>query len=64
MTTPLYVLVVHDEPDLVESTVALLRLHGFRAAGALGGWEAIVSAAADSPDVALIDLAMPDVDGC
>jgi CheY-like chemotaxis protein len=60
---PLHVLVVDDEPDVVESTVALLDLHGFRPAGATGGGDALRLASADPPDVALIDLSMPDVDG-
>jgi CheY-like chemotaxis protein len=58
------VLVVDDDADTVESTVTLLELHGFRATGALGGREAVEAAAVDPPDVALVDLAMPGVDGC
>ena len=60
---PISVLVVDDEPDLVDTCVTLLALHGFRAAGALDGRRAIESAAADPPDVALVDLSMPGVDG-
>jgi CheY-like chemotaxis protein len=60
---PLHVLVVDDEPDIVESTITLLDLHGFRPAGATGGEEALRLAADDPPDVALIDLGMPGVDG-
>jgi CheY-like chemotaxis protein len=62
-TPSAYVLVADDQADLVESTVALLELHGIRAVGALGGREAIDAAAADPPAVALLDLAMPGVDG-
>ena len=62
-TPPLHVLVVDDEPDAVESTVTLLALSGFRAEGARGGREAVELAAADPPNVALIDLSMPGVDG-
>jgi two-component system CheB/CheR fusion protein len=36
---------------------------GFYVAGACGGQEAIDAASSDSPDVALVDLAMPGVDG-
>ena len=60
---PLSVLVVDDEPDLVESTVALLELHGYRARGETGGEQAVEAAAADPPDVALVDLGMPGIDG-
>ena len=62
MTTP-RILVVDDDPDIIESTVVLLASAGFYVAGACGGAEAIESAASDPPDVALVDLDMPDVDG-
>jgi CheY-like chemotaxis protein len=60
---PLSVLVVDDEPDQVWSTVELLTTHGFRAAGAVGGREALDAAAERAPDVVLLDLTMPVVDG-
>jgi CheY-like chemotaxis protein len=62
-TRPISVLVVDDDPEIVETSVAILSLRGFRAAGALGGREAVSAALASTPDVALVDLAMPDVDG-
>jgi CheY-like chemotaxis protein len=62
MPTP-HVLVVDDEPDTVAATVAVLASAGFYVAGACGGQEAIDAASSDSPDVALVDLAMPGVDG-
>jgi CheY-like chemotaxis protein len=55
---------VDDEPDFAESTAEMLALHGFRATPARGGAEALAQAAAEPPDVALIDLAMPVMDGC
>jgi CheY-like chemotaxis protein len=60
---PLSVLVVDDDPDAVWSAVTLLSLNGYRAAGALSGREALDAAATDPPDVALVDLMMPGVDG-
>src|SRR5205085_1345690 len=62
-TRPLAVLVVDDDPDVVRSTVSLLNLHGFLAAGALGGREALDAAAAHPPDVVLLDLVMPGMGG-
>jgi CheY-like chemotaxis protein len=58
-----HVLVVDDTPDVVDSTVTLLALHGFKATGALGGRHAVESATADPPDVVLVDLLMPGMDG-
>ena len=60
---PLRVLVVDDDPDTVESTVMLLRLRGFAAAGVVGGDGVPRAATDDPPDVVLIDLAMPGIDG-
>ena len=60
---PLSVLVVDDDRDTAESTAYLLALHGFRAAQARTGTEALSLASADPPDVALIDLVMPGMDG-
>lgn len=59
----LSVLVVDDDPDAAESTALLLTRHGFRAAHATSGLEAVRLASADPPDVALIDLLMPRLDG-
>ena len=59
----LRVLVVDDDRDTAESTAYLLALHGFRAAPARGGAEAVRLASADPPDVALVDLMMPGMDG-
>jgi DNA-binding response OmpR family regulator len=57
------VLVVDDDAEIVDSAVELFTRHGFHAVGAYGGAEAIRVAAADPPDVALVDLAMPGVSG-
>jgi two-component system, OmpR family, response regulator len=62
-TRPLSVLVVDDEPDAVWSTVELLTLNGFQARGAVGGRAALDAAADCPPDVVLLDLTMPGVDG-
>jgi CheY-like chemotaxis protein len=57
------VLVVDDDPDTVESTAAVLSIHGFRVLTAADG-EAALRAATDLPDVVLADLMMPGIDGC
>jgi CheY-like chemotaxis protein len=62
MTTP-RVLVVDDDPDTVDTACAVLASAGFYVVGACGGREAIDAAASDPPDVALVDLDMPDLDG-
>jgi CheY-like chemotaxis protein len=60
----LRVLVVNDFKDTVESMAMLLRLHGHEVQMALGGAEALRTARAYQPDVVLLDIAMPGMDGC
>lgn len=58
-----YVLVVDDEPDLVEILTAVLREQGFAASGAHNGREALEVLRAVRPDAILLDLDMPEVNG-
>lgn len=62
-TTPLSVFVVDDNEDLARSTGVLLDLYGYRVRVALSGEEALAAAAESPPDVALVDIRMPWVDG-
>jgi CheY-like chemotaxis protein len=60
----LRVLVVDDDPDISASTRGLLKLLGHQAEAAVSGKAALELADAWRPDVALIDLRMPVMDGC
>src|SRR5262245_10366972 len=57
------VLVVDDYEDTRRIYVEYLRFAGFRAVAAKDGAEACAKARELSPDVAIMDLAMPGVDG-
>jgi two-component system KDP operon response regulator KdpE len=57
------VLVVDDEPGLVEVVTAALRARGHRVVVATTGRAALDAASADPPDVVLLDLGLPDLDG-
>jgi two-component system CheB/CheR fusion protein len=59
----LRVLVVDDDPDTAYSTAKLLSLHGYTARHAHNSQEAITIASSWLPVVALVDLAMPHIDG-
>jgi CheY-like chemotaxis protein len=59
----LRVLVVDDDHDTAYSAAKLLSLHGYAARRAHNSQEAISIATAWLPDVALLDLAMPHIDG-
>jgi two-component system KDP operon response regulator KdpE len=57
------VLVVDDEPPLVRFLRTTLDAHGWRVIVAASGQEALALAAAHTPDVVLLDLGLPDLDG-
>jgi putative two-component system response regulator len=57
------VLVVDDLEQNVELLRRYLTTRGYEVLGALGGQEAIDMARAERPDVVLLDLVMPEVDG-
>jgi two-component system, OmpR family, response regulator len=56
-------LVVDDEPDIVELLSAGLRYAGFTVETATGGRQAVTLARTFRPDAVLLDVMMPDVDG-
>ena len=57
------VLVVEDNTDTRETLIALLELKGHRVRGAADGRSALDSIARDKPDLAFVDIGLPDVDG-
>jgi two-component system cell cycle response regulator DivK len=57
------VLVVDDHDDARESYVRLLAGHGYRAAMAADGLEAIEKAVTLHPDLIVMDLSMPGLNG-
>jgi DNA-binding response OmpR family regulator len=57
------VLVVDDEASIRRALDRALRLEGFAVRTASGGKEALDAIAADAPDVIVLDIAMPDLDG-
>jgi two-component system OmpR family response regulator len=61
---PLSVLVVDDCPDTVESTADVLEHAGYSARIALNGPDALRLAVVEPPDVVLLDIMMPGMDGC
>jgi CheY-like chemotaxis protein len=57
------VLVVDDYDDVRTITKKALESFGYRVIEASGGAEAVRVAQADTPDIILLDLSMPNMDG-
>ena len=57
------ILIADDNRDAADSAAILLRLAGYDARAVYGGAEAVLLARAFSPDVAILDINMPRVDG-
>jgi two-component system KDP operon response regulator KdpE len=57
------VLVADDEPRITKLVSITLAEEGFRVISAAGGEEALVRAEESRPDVVLLDIVMPDLDG-
>ncbi|NJD51813.1 MAG: response regulator [Candidatus Methanoperedens sp.] len=57
------VLIVDDEPDTLELVKLVLESGGFEAVLANNGKEALAQIATLRPDLVLLDIMMPDMDG-
>jgi two-component system KDP operon response regulator KdpE len=57
------ILAVDDEPHVLEALTALLEGRGYRVRAVRNGALALEAIAAERPDVVLLDLAMPGIDG-
>jgi two-component system OmpR family response regulator len=57
------VLVVDDEPNICALLSATLRLTGFDVRVASGGQEALIASAEFEPDLVILDVMLPDLDG-
>jgi two-component system OmpR family response regulator len=58
-----HLLVVDDEPNIRELLSASLRFSGFAVSTAADGREALAAAAAHEPDLVILDVMLPDLDG-
>jgi CheY-like chemotaxis protein len=57
------VLVVDDEPGIRATVAAMLEIEGYAVAEAMNGAEALASVESDPPDLILLDMRMPVLDG-
>lgn len=63
MTQGPLVLIVEDEPQMLRFLRGSLSTHGYRLAETSTGTDGLAQAAARNPDVILLDLGLPDLDG-
>ena len=60
MTT---ILIVDDEPQLLRALQINLRTHGYRPVTGVDGASALAAASEHRPDLVILDLGLPDMDG-
>jgi two-component system, OmpR family, response regulator len=56
-------LVVDDEPNILELLATSLRFAGFEVVTAANGRDALAKAESEDPDLAVLDVMLPDMDG-
>ena len=59
----LLILVVEDDPSIRKLITTTLKAHEYRYLSAANGQSAILEASSHNPDIVLLDLGMPDMDG-
>jgi DNA-binding response OmpR family regulator len=57
------ILIVDDEDDILHFLELVLREKGYEVSTASGGHEALTKAQVDRPDLVLLDIMMPQMDG-
>lgn len=60
---PKRILCIEDDPEMIELVRLILERRGFLVAGAEGGKAGLTSVMQTLPDLVLLDLMMPDMDG-
>jgi two-component system KDP operon response regulator KdpE len=63
MTSQTHILVIDDEPQILRALRTILTAKGFRVTAASRGEEGLMQAAAQQPDLVILDLGLPDIDG-
>jgi two-component system response regulator VicR len=63
MTNGKLVVCIEDEPEMIDLVKLILSRKGFQVVGAMGGREGLEAIQAQKPDLVLLDLMMPDMDG-
>jgi len=57
------ILVVDDDPDILEALTMILESQGYQVVTARDGLEGLATLKAENPDLMILDLLMPKMDG-
>jgi two-component system KDP operon response regulator KdpE len=57
------ILIVDDEPNIISTVAALLRAKGYDVLTAMTGRAALATVERNGPDLIVLDLGLPDIDG-
>lgn len=60
---PRRVVVIEDEPDMIDLIKLILERNNFEVIGADGGVQGLEAVRREKPDLVLLDLMMPDMEG-
>ncbi|NML18681.1 response regulator transcription factor [Azohydromonas caseinilytica] len=63
MVSSASILLIDDDPKQIQFLAAILRQHDYRVFAALDGRDGLTKAVAKPPDLILVDLYMPEIDG-
>jgi two-component system, OmpR family, response regulator VicR len=62
-TDAIKVVCIEDDPEMIDLVKLILTRQGYEVIGAMGGREGLETVEAVRPDLVLLDLMMPDMDG-
>ncbi len=57
------ILIVDDDPDILDASTMILEAKGYRVVSARDGLEGLADLKAENPDLLILDLLMPKMDG-
>jgi two-component system KDP operon response regulator KdpE len=63
MSTQIHILVIDDEPQILRALRTILTAKQFKVSTASRGEEGLALAAAGQPDLIILDMSLPDIDG-
>ncbi len=63
MTNPTRILVIDDEPQILRALKTILTAKQFHVIAATRGEEGLTLAATTRPDLIILDMSLPDLDG-